>query len=89
MAQAMSKVEAVRLAKEHRGEASAQEIAVFIERNYGLSIPPAIVTVLLASLREREALEQSKRKALELIEKFLTEEPRREEGFRRWVRPTS
>jgi hypothetical protein len=74
MGQAMSKLEAVKLAKEHLGEASAQEIAVFIERNYGLSISPAIVTVLLASLREREALEQSKRKAMELIEKARAEQ---------------
>jgi hypothetical protein len=64
-----TKLEAVRMAKDQCGDAPAAEIARFVERAFGMTIAPAIVTVLLASLREREALEASKRKALELIEK--------------------
>jgi hypothetical protein len=74
MTQGPSKLEAVRQAKEQLGEPTAEEIAVFVEGTYGLKVAPAIVTVLLASLREREALEQSKRKAMELIEQARAEQ---------------
>jgi hypothetical protein len=75
-----TKLEAVRRAKEQRGDAPAAEIAAFVEAAFGLTIPPAIVTVLLASLREREALEASKRKALELIEQAKAAEAEAEQA---------
>jgi hypothetical protein len=60
-----SKLEAVRLARERLGEAPAQEMAACVQASFGIRLEPAIVAVLPASLRERECLEQSKRRALE------------------------
>jgi hypothetical protein len=74
MSEGPSKLEAVRLAKERLGEAPAQAVADFIESRFGLKMQPAIVTVLLASLRERELLEQSRRKAHEVIERARAEQ---------------
>jgi hypothetical protein len=70
-----SKLDAVRLAKERLGEAPAEELADFIEKNFGLRVQPAIVAVLLASLRERESLERSRQRALEEIERARAEQP--------------
>jgi hypothetical protein len=67
MAQVPSKLEAVRLAKERLGEAPAQDVAAFVEASFGLGLKPAAVAVLLASLRERDELERSKRRALEAV----------------------
>jgi hypothetical protein len=64
MSQPLSKLEAVRQARERLGEAPAAEVAAFVETNFGLKIKPAIAAVLLASLRERECLEECKRRAL-------------------------
>jgi hypothetical protein len=74
MSEGPSKLEAVRLAKERLGEAPAQAMADFIESQLGLKVQPAIVTVLLASLREREHLEQSKLKAEEVIQRARAEQ---------------
>jgi hypothetical protein len=73
-------LEAVRMAKEQCGDAPTAQIAAFVETTFGMRIAPAIVTVLLASLRERESLEASKRKALELIEKAKSAEAESGQG---------
>jgi hypothetical protein len=68
-----SKLEAARLAKEYLGESPAQDLVAFIEASFGLKIQPAIATVLLASLRERETLGQSRLKAMEAIKNARAE----------------
>jgi hypothetical protein len=73
MPEQTSKLEAVRLAKVELGEASAEEIAVFVGRQFGIKMKPAIVSVLLASLAEREYLEQIRRKAQVEIKQLRSE----------------
>jgi hypothetical protein len=63
MAEQPSKLQAVQLAKEELREVDSEAIAAYVEAQFGIAIKPAIVTVLLASLRERETLEQIRRKA--------------------------
>jgi hypothetical protein len=65
MTEVPSKLEAVRLAKETLGDVPPQDLAAFVQAQFGVTLNPVIVTVLLASLREREYLEQSKRRVLE------------------------
>jgi hypothetical protein len=67
--------EAVRLAREVLPEATAEELAAYIEQTFGLSIKPPIVTVLLGSLQERAALERSGRAAYEKIEQWKADNP--------------
>jgi DNA polymerase elongation subunit (family B) len=67
--------EAVQRALEQLGEgASIEEIAAFIATAFGLKVQEGIIRVVRASLRERPALEQSRLKALEAIEKARAEE---------------
>lgn len=68
-----TKLEAVRLAREQLGDAPSPQLAAFVESTFGLTIQPTIVTVLLASLREREHLELSRRKAQEEMERASAE----------------
>src|SRR6202035_5470915 len=75
MESASTRREAVRLARERLGEAPPQELAAFVEATFGLKLQPAVVSVLLASFREREALEQSRAKAMEAIERARAEQP--------------
>ena len=78
MHQGITHKEAVRLAKERLGEAPAAEVAAFVEATFGLKLQPAIVAVLLASLRERESLQDSKARAMATIEQARAEQkPRR------------
>lgn len=74
MAHATSKLEAVRQAKMLLGDVSPEQIAAFAETTFGVKIPPAIVAVLLASLLEREALEASRHRVLELLEQARIEQ---------------
>ena len=76
----MGKLEAVKIAKEQLGARTSEEIAAFVSANFGVQIKPAIVTVLLASLREREQLDQSRRNALEAIEKAKAEQGQPQEA---------
>jgi len=71
---AISVQEAVRLAKEALSEAPPQELAAWIATNLGLTVKPVIVTVMLGSFQEKEHLERSRQKAMELIEKAKVEE---------------
>jgi hypothetical protein len=74
MAEQPSKLEVVRRAKEELGAADAETIAAHVEARFGMKIKPAIVRVLLASLRERETLEQNRRKARVELERLRAEE---------------
>src|SRR5258708_7439067 len=56
MQQGISHKEAVRLAKESLGEATAQELAEYIKERFGLAILPPIVAVILGTFQERAAL---------------------------------
>src|SRR5262249_6243188 len=59
------KLEAVRLALEKLGEVPAEAISRYVERAFGLTIPVSTVSVLRATLREREQLERARRAAKE------------------------
>jgi hypothetical protein len=73
MAEGMSKLEAVRLARQELGEAAPAELADFIGRRFGLVLLPAVVSILLASLRERELLGVTRQKAQEMVEQARAE----------------
>jgi hypothetical protein len=75
MRQGMPQKEAVRLAKEKLGNATNVELAVWIQEALGLTIKPAIVTVLLGTLQEREALDRSGQSAREKINQWQAENP--------------
>jgi hypothetical protein len=75
MQQGIDKKEAVRLAKEKLGEATAQELAVYIREAFGLVILPAFVTVLLGTMQERETLNLSGQAALEQLARWKAENP--------------
>jgi hypothetical protein len=74
MSEVPSKLEAVRLARERLGDAPAQQIAALVEAHFGVVIKPAIVAVLLASLRERESLQASQARAMATIEQARAEQ---------------
>jgi hypothetical protein len=67
--------EAVRLAKERLGDASAQQMTAYIQEAFGLAIRPPIVTVLLGTLLERAALDRSAQEARERIDRWKAENP--------------
>jgi hypothetical protein len=69
-----SKLEVVKLAREQLGDVPSPQIAAHIEATFGLEIQPAIVTVLLASLREREHLEASRRRVQEEMGRIRAEQ---------------
>ena len=54
MADGARKLDAVRQARERLGAVSSQEMATYIEAEYGIRLQPAIVSVLLGTLAERE-----------------------------------
>src|SRR5262245_58235040 len=71
----MRQVEAVRLAKEKLGHATSAELAAYIQEAFGLTIRPAIATVLPGNMQEREVLDGSGKEALEKIERWKAENP--------------
>ena len=64
MTDGATKLEAVRRARERLGTVTSQEMATFIEAEFGIRLEPAIVSVLLAMLAEREHLAARRRRAL-------------------------
>jgi hypothetical protein len=54
--------------REALGNVPAPEMAAWIATKLGMTVQPVIVTVMLGSFLEEEILEQSRLKALELIE---------------------
>lgn len=75
MQQGLTPKEAVRLAKESLGAATAQELAAYIQESFGLTIKPPIVTVLLGTFQERASLERSGQAAYEKLEQWKAENP--------------
>ena len=64
MTDGATKLEAVRRARERLGTVTSQEMATFIEAEFGIRLEPAIVSVLLAMLAEREHLAARRWRAL-------------------------
>ena len=64
MTDGATKLEAVRQARERLGTVTSQEMASYIEAEFGIRLEPAIVSVLLAMLAEREHLAARRRRAL-------------------------
>jgi hypothetical protein len=56
MADGAMKLDAVRSARERLGAVSSREMADYIEAEFGIRLQPAIVSVLLGTLAEREHL---------------------------------
>ncbi len=89
MHRGMTQLEAVRAAKEQLGDVTAGELAAYVAEVFGLTIKPAIVTVLLGSLREREELERSSRALLEKLEQVKAEQPSEPANNRRRKKKTA
>jgi hypothetical protein len=77
-AQEISRLEAVRLALAETGDVSDAELAAAVGR-YGVKIPPAYVPAAKAQLRGLQALEESRKKARELLAS-VSPEPKRRGG---------
>jgi hypothetical protein len=71
--------DAVRMAKEALGDVPPQDLAAYITAQFGIIVKPVIVTITLASLHEKEKLNQSRQRALELIAQAKTDQPAGEE----------
>ena len=75
MADKMTLLEAVRLAKESLGDVPTAEMVAYLEANFGQAVNPVIVTVMLGSFLEREHTERMRLVALEMVEKAKAEQP--------------
>jgi len=69
-----NKLDAVRAARAQLGDAPAAEVAAFVQQHFGITLPPAIATVLMASLREREHLEATWLQNHEALQQALAEQ---------------
>ena len=56
----MHKTEAVRLALAGLGETPAGELAAFVQARYGVEVPPSLIPVIKATLRDKELLERAR-----------------------------
>jgi hypothetical protein len=79
-------LEAVRLAKEALGDVPPQEMAAWIATNFGMTVQPVVVTIMLGSLLEREILERDRLKALELLEQAKAEQAAEKPKGRRKIK---
>jgi hypothetical protein len=61
--EAMNQAEALRLAMAELGDVSAEELAAFVQTNYGVTIRPQFVPVLKATLKDKEILAEWRRKS--------------------------
>lgn len=68
------RIEAVRVASERMPEATPAEIAATVEAKFGLVMKPAIVAVILGTLRGQALFAECRQKALELAERTKAEE---------------
>jgi hypothetical protein len=59
----MDKLEMMKQALKELGEVPAQELAAFIERQFGIKVDARFIPIWRASLRGRQALEQSRNAA--------------------------
>ncbi len=67
--------EAVRMAKEALGDATPEDLAAFISANCGMTIKLAIVTITLASFKEKEGLSRIRERAQELVSQAKADQP--------------
>jgi hypothetical protein len=58
----MNQAEALRLAMMEIGDASAEELAAFVQKNYGVAVRPQFAPVLKATLKDKEILAEWRRK---------------------------
>ena len=56
----MHKTEAVRLALAELGDAPAETLAAFVRSRYGMEVPPSLIPVIKATLRDKELLERAR-----------------------------
>ena len=59
----MNQSEALRRALGEIGDVSAQELATFMQKNYGVKVRPQIIPILKATLRDKENLAEWRRKS--------------------------
>jgi hypothetical protein len=59
----MNQAEAFRLALAELGDVSAEELAAFMRKNYGVRVRPQFVPVLKATLKDKENLAEWRRKS--------------------------
>jgi hypothetical protein len=59
----MNQAEALRLAMMELGDVSAEELAAFVRRAYGVTVRPQFVPVLKATLKDKENLAEWRRKS--------------------------
>jgi heme exporter protein D len=63
--EAMNHAEALRRAMAELGDESAEELAAFVRKAYGVTVRPQFVPVLKATLQDKEMLAEWRRKAME------------------------
>jgi|HubBroStandDraft_4_1064222.scaffolds.fasta_scaffold242858_2 hypothetical protein len=63
----MDKLEMLKQALQELGEAPAQDLAEFIERQFGIKVEAKFIPIWKVSLRGRQALEQSRNAARSAI----------------------
>ena len=68
----MSKLEMVRDALAHLGDAPADAVAAFIERTHRVTIPVSMIPVIRASLRELAMLDRFRQESQALAEQVAT-----------------
>jgi hypothetical protein len=59
----MNQAESLQRAMKELGDAPAEELAAFMQKNYGVSVQPQFVPILKAMLRDKENLAEWRRKS--------------------------
>jgi hypothetical protein len=59
----MNQSEALRRALGEIGDVSVQELAAFMQKNYGVTVRPQIIPILKATLKDKENLAEWRRKS--------------------------
>ena len=75
MGEVWSKEEAVRLALAAIGDATAPEVAAFVERRYVVKIDPKLLPVIRPTLRAREQREEARARAKALTAEHVKAVP--------------
>jgi hypothetical protein len=59
----LNKVEMMRVALKELGDASPEELSAFLEKTYNVKVEPQFISILRASVRDKEMLEDFRAKA--------------------------
>ncbi len=59
----MNQAEALRRAMMELGDAPAEELTAFMQKNYGVTVRPQFIPVLKATLKDKELLAEWRRKS--------------------------